>query len=141
MDSGVAQWVGNIILLAALVAAIWYAWETRKMRLQMIRPKLVFLTRAHRAETLDDLVSLDLFIKNAGDGAALNVSIERVEDENFKMRAEPERIPILEKAEEVRLAIKPAEGPSQPDMSTILDDTSIALRLVAKYVDVEGREF
>lgn len=141
VESGMAQWVGNIILLAALVSAVWYAWETRKMRLQMIRPKLVFLTRPHDAETLDDLAVLDLFIRNAGDGAAINVSIDRVEDKSFKMRAEPERIAILEKAEEVRLAIRPVEGSYKPDMNTILDDASISLRFVAKYVDVEGREF
>jgi len=41
----IGQWVANVLYAATFGAVIWYAWETRKMRPQMIRPKLVFLTR------------------------------------------------------------------------------------------------
>jgi hypothetical protein len=136
-----AQWFGNGILLAALAAAVWYAWETRKLRLQMIRPKLFFFTRQHRPETPDDRKSVDLFIKNIGDGAAINVSIEKTKEGQFEVRADPEHIPVLEKGGEVGLAIRPAKGPYTPDMSIILDDASISVRLTARYVDVESREF
>src|SRR5207249_2461098 len=46
-DKHMAQWTNDLILLLALFAAIWYALETRKMRLQMIRPKLIFHTPPH----------------------------------------------------------------------------------------------
>ncbi|PYX06454.1 MAG: hypothetical protein DMG88_18305 [Acidobacteria bacterium] len=136
-----AQWVGNLILLFALFAAIWYAWETRKMRLQMIRPKLVFLTAPHPPAHMDDSASVDLFLRNVGDGVALNVLVQRSEDNKFKLRFEPEHIPILQKQEQVLLTIRPAEGHYQPDMKLILNDRSISLKIVASYVDVEGREF
>jgi len=68
-----AQWIADGLLLAALIAAIWYAWETRKMRLQMIRPKLVFLMLEHHAEHMQDTTSFDLVIRNVGDGAAIKL--------------------------------------------------------------------
>jgi hypothetical protein len=136
-----AQWLANLILFLALLAAIWYAWETRKTRLQMIRPKLVFLTLPHHPAHMGDTISVDLFIRNVGDGTAINVSIERVQDHGFKLRFEPEHIPILQKGEQKELAMRPVQGAYQPDMTTILDDPSISLRMAARYVDVEGRPF
>jgi len=136
-----AQWVGNLILLLALFSGVWYAWETRKMRLQMIRPKLVFLTAPHNPEHMADTLSVDLFVLNIGDGAALNVSIKRSQDANFKLRFEPEHIPILRKQEQLLLTMRPVEGDYQPAMNPILDDPSISLKMVATYVDAEGREF
>jgi hypothetical protein len=99
-----AQWVGNFILFLALLAAIWYACETRKLRLQMIRPKLIFLNRPSLpgGSTLD-LNELgqqhDLYIRNIGEGAAINVEIENTEADGFEIRADPEHIPILEKGQ------------------------------------------
>lgn len=37
--------------------------------------------------------------------------------------------------------MRPAEGEYQPDMNLVLDDPSIAVRVAATYVDIEGREF
>lgn len=137
-----AQWVSNLILFLALLAAIWYAWETRKTRLQMIRPKLVFLMLPHHPAHMGDTISIDLFIRNVGDGVAINVSIERVQDDHgFELRFEPEHIPILQKGEQRELAMRPVRGVYQPDMTRILDDPSISLRMAARYVDVEGRPF
>jgi len=139
-----AQWIGDVLLLAALIAAIWYAWETRTMRLQMIRPKLVFLLRAHRAKTPDSDFGgpVDLLVRNVGEGAAINVSVERVKDEKgFELRTEPEHIPLVEKGQEVELALRPVHGGYKPDMTLILDDSSMSIRLTARHVDVEGREF
>ena len=136
-----AQWIGNAILLLALFAAIWYAWETREMRLQAIRPKLVFLTPRHHATDLRDTTRNDLLVRNVGAGAALNVSVERTQDGSFKLRFEPEHIPVLDKQEEVLLTMRPVEGDYQPNMNLILDDRRIKLKLTAKYVDVEGAEF
>jgi len=67
-----AQWIANLLLLGALIAAIWYAWETRRMRLQMIRPKLVFLTRQHNTSDLGP-ATVTLFVRNVGEGTAINV--------------------------------------------------------------------
>lgn len=78
-----AQWIANLLLLLALAAAVWYAWETRKMRLQMIRPKLVFLAVRHHAEHLGDTQVNDLSIRNIGAGAALNVSIGSMQYQAF----------------------------------------------------------
>ena len=139
--SDLAQWIGNLILLSALGAALWYSWETRKMRLQMIRPKLVFLTPPHVPEHLSDMVRLDLIVRNVGDGAAINVIIERAQDQEFKLRFEPEHIPVLQKGEQVQLTMRPGEGDYQPDMNLILDEKPIALKITAKYVDVDGRCF
>jgi hypothetical protein len=136
-----AQWIADVLLLAALAAAFWYAWETRRMRLQMIRPKLVFLTRQHRPEQMGDKTAVDLFVRNVGEGTAINVSLDPVRDEAFEMRADPDHIAVLEKGQEVKLAIRPAAGSHKPDMSLILEDSSISLRLLARYVDVEGGEF
>jgi hypothetical protein len=102
------------------------------MRQQMIRPKLVFLTRPRSA---------NLLIKNVGEGAAINVSVDHVTDEQFEMVPEPEHIPVLEKGQEMELALRPAAGSYKPDMSIILDDASVSLRLKARYLDVDGREF
>src|SRR5450759_1529659 len=85
-----AQWIANMILLAALVAAIWYAWETRTMRLDMIRPKVLFLTRQHQPETLDDMTSVDLFVRNVGNGTAMNISVEHLWDKSLELRTDPE---------------------------------------------------
>ena len=106
------------------------------MRLQMIRPKLVFLTAPHPPAHMDDSASVDLFLRNVGDGVALNVLVQRSEDNKFKLRFEPEHIPILQKQEQVLLTIRPAEGHYQPDMKLILNDRSISLKIVARYVDV-----
>lgn len=144
MESGVtntAQWIGNLILFLALLSAIWYALETRKMRLQMIRPKLVFLMRAHVADTLADTTRFDLVISNVGDGAALNILIERVHDQEFQIRFDPEHIPVLRKGEQCQLAMLPVKGSYHPDLSVILDEPSISQKMVARYVDVQGRPF
>lgn len=136
-----AQWIANIILLLALVAAIWYAWETRTMRLEMIRPKVLFLTRQHQPENLGDMTSVDLFVRNFGNGTAMNISVEHLWDKSLELRTDPEHIPILEKGQEVRLAIRPVQGPDRPDISTILDDSAISHKLLVRYVDVEGHQF
>lgn len=128
-------------MFLALLAAIWYSWETRKMRLQMIRPKLIFLTPPHHPENIEDAQSVDLVIQNVGDGAAINILIERVQDQSFKLRFAPEHIPILQKGEQTTLAMLPVEGPYKPNMTTILDDSAISVKMVARYVDVEGRAF
>jgi hypothetical protein len=136
-----AQWIANMILLAALVAAIWYAWETRTMRLDMIRPKVLFLTRQHQPETLDDMTSVDLFVRNVGNGTAMNISVEHLWDKSLELRTDPEHIPILEKGQEAKVAIRPVQGSYRPDISTILDDLSVSLKLLIRYVDVEGHQF
>jgi hypothetical protein len=137
-----AQWIANVILLAGTIAAVWYAWETSKMRRQMIRPKLVFLTPRHHPEHLEDAIPVDLVIRNVGDGAAINVVVERVQDEQgFKLRFEPENISLLEKDKQVALTMRPVEGTHHPNMTIILDDPSISLKIVARYVDVEGSVF
>jgi len=110
------------------------------MRLQMIRPKLVFLTPPHHPEHMSDTIPLDLLVQNVGDGAAINISIGRVKDEKFGLRFEPEHIAILQKGEHQALVMRPVEGTYKPEMNTILDDSSISLKMVASYVDVEGRE-
>jgi hypothetical protein len=134
-----AQWIGDLIYFLALLAAIWYAWETRTMRLQMIRPKLVFFLLPHRQRNLDEPRAAELFVRNVGNGVALNITIERLQEENFKLRFEPEHIPILQIREQEPLRMKPVEGSYQPDMTVILDDPSIAIKLTARYLDVEGR--
>jgi hypothetical protein len=111
------------------------------MRLQMIRPKLVILMRPHQPSHMDDNTSFDLVISNVGDGAALNVIVERTQDDQFKIRFDPEHIPVLQKLEQIDLAMHPAEGSYQPDMTTVLDDSSVSLKITARYVDVEGRKF
>jgi hypothetical protein len=136
-----AQWIADVLLLLALVAAVWYAWETRKMRLQMIRPKLVFLLAPHPLRNMDEPQAVELFVRNVGDGAALNISIERSQDKNFKLRFEPEHLAILQKDAQVPVMMKPVEGSYQPNMTLILDDDAISLKMVARYVDIEGREF
>ncbi len=141
-----AQWVGNLILFLALLAAIWYAWETRTLRLQMIRPKLIFVTRPSLPRgssiDMDDLAQqLDLTIKNIGEGAAINVEIEKAKIDGFEIRADPEHIPILEKGREVKLAIRPAEGSYRSDMSGTLANSTISVTLTVRYFDVRGREF
>ena len=136
-----AQWVSNPILFLALVSATWYAWETRKMRLQMIRPQLVILTRPHKPSHMQDNTPLDLVISNVGDGAALNIIVERTSDQRFKIRFAPEHIPVLQKGERAELVMHPAEGTYQPDMTTVLAHLSVSLKITARYVDVEGRQF
>jgi hypothetical protein len=141
LSRNAAQWVGDFIYFLALIAAVWYAWETRKMRLQAIRPKVIFHTPPHVPEHMDDDVRLDFVLRNVGDAPALNVTVERLRDQNFKLRFEPEHLPILPKGEHVGLTMHPAEGAYQPDMNRILDDPSISIRMTARYSDVEGNEF
>jgi hypothetical protein len=76
------------------------------MRLQMIRPKLVFLASPHQPSHMADTKSVDLFIGNVRDGAAINVSVERVQDQSFKLRFEPEHIPKLQKEQQLELALR-----------------------------------
>lgn len=107
----------------------------------MIRPKLVFLLAPHRLRNMDEPRAVELFVRNVGDGAALNISIERSQDKSFKLRFEPEHLAILQKDAQVPVTMKPVEGSYQPDMTLILDDRAISLKMVARYVDIEGREF
>lgn len=111
------------------------------MRLQMIRPKLVSLTPPHVPEHLSDTVRLDLIVRNVGDGAAINVVIERARDHEFELQFEPALIPVLQKGEQVQLTMRPGQGNHQPVMNLILDEKSVALKITAKYVDVDGRLF
>ena len=62
---------------------------------------------------------------------ALNISIERSQDQTFKLRFEPEHITILQKDVEVGVTMRPVEGSYQPDMTHILDDPSISLKMVS----------
>lgn len=137
-----AQWIGDLLLLLAFGAAFWYSVETRKMRLQMIRPKLVFLTPQHHPTDHDDTTAFDLAVANVGNGTAINVSVERVQDsKGFKLRFEPEHFSVLRTGEQVPLEMLPAEGSYQPNVTNILDEASVAMTLLARYVDVEGHEF
>ena len=111
------------------------------MRLQTIRPKLVVLMRPHEAIHMEDNTSFDLVISNVGDGTALNINVERTQDQEFKIRFDPEHIPVLTKLEQVELTMYPVEGTHQPDITTVLDDSSVSLKITARYFDVEGRQF
>ena len=111
------------------------------MRLQMIRPKLVFLTPPHTPEHMDDGVKLDLIVRNVGDGTAINIVVERVQDQGFKLRFDPEHIAVLKKHEQVELTMLPVEGTYKPNMNLVLDEPSISLKMAARYLDVEGRRF
>ena len=136
-----AQWTANLLYLMTLLAVIWYTYETRKMRLQTIRPKLIFLVRRGPQGTLGEATSIEAFIRNVGNGAALNILVERVIDQGFEFRADPEQIPIVDKGEEVKLALRPAAASNGHDMTTVLSDTSVSLKMRVKYLDVEGRAF
>ncbi|MGA9207900.1 MAG: hypothetical protein WB347_08875, partial [Terriglobales bacterium] len=112
-----AQWIANLLYLGTLIAVIWYTCETRKMRLQLIRPKLIFLVRQGPVGMLGEATSVDASIRNVGNGAAINVVVERVTDREFEFRADPEQIPILDKGQEVKFAIRPAAGSNGQDMT------------------------
>jgi hypothetical protein len=135
-----AQWITNLLLLGALIAAIWYAWETRRMRLQMIRPKLVFLTRQHNNSDLGS-ASVALFVRNVGEGTAINVLLDRITDKGSTLQPEPGRIAVLEKGQEKQLVLHYLAKGNPTDVTRTLDDPSISPRLLARYVDVEGRQF
>lgn len=111
------------------------------MRLQMIRPKLVILMRPHQALDMQDTTSFDLVIANVGDGVALNIIVERTQDQQFKIRFNPEYIPVLQKLDQIELAMHPADSTHQPEITNVLDDPSVSLKVTARYVDVEGRQF
>jgi hypothetical protein len=134
-----AQWIANLLLLGALIAAIWYAWETRRMRLQMIRPKLVFLMRHHNASDLGS--SVVLHVRNVGEGTAINISLDQITDKGSALQPKPQRIPLLEKGQEEQLMLEHRANGKATDVTCTLDDPSISPRLVARYVDVEGRRF
>ena len=135
------QVIGVIGTLVAAAVTILYTLETRKARLQQIRPKLVFLTREHQATYMEEPASVDLFVRNIGTGDAINIQLERGEHEGFKFKFEPEYIAILEGGEERQLSMRPAEGSNRPDITTILGSSSVSQKLVATYSGVEHRNF
>jgi len=127
----IAQWVGNIVLLAASSAAFWYAWEARLLRLQMIRPKVIFFFEP----------ATERFgARNAGEGVALNISLDRISQDSGFFQPIPSQIPYLAKGEATYLTLSPASGNHRPDMATILT-ASISLPLTARYSDIEGKTF
>lgn len=129
-----AQWVGNLILFAAGSVALWYAWEARKQRLQMICPKVVsfFESAAER-----------FGVRNVGQGVALNIMLDPIfqESDNFELQANPSQIPFLAVAETAYLTLNPATGGHRPNMAMILSDSSISLSLTCHYSDVDGKTF
>jgi hypothetical protein len=134
-----AQWTANLLLLGALIAAVWYAWETRRMRLQMIRPKLVFLTRYYNTSDLGS--SVVLILRNVGEGTAINVALDQITDKGSELQPKPQRIPLLEEGQEEQLTLEYLANGKATDMTCTLDDPTISPKLVARYVDVEGRQF
>lgn len=136
-----ALWIQNAILLCTLIAVALYTLETKKIRLQAIRPKLVFLTPPHVPEHMQDTAQLDFILRNVGAGTAINIRVEQVTDESFKLAFEPEHIRVLERGEQQQLAMHPAEGNYKPSMNLILDDQRVAVKMIVRYLDVEGNEF
>lgn len=127
----VAQWVGNIILLAAGGAAFWYAWEARVLRLQMIRPKVIFFFEP----------ATERFgARNVGEGVALNIGLDRFSQDSGFFQPIPSQIPYLAEGETAYLTLSPVSGDYRPNIATILTAT-ISLPLTSRYSDVEGRTF
>jgi len=138
-------WIQNVILVVAVIAAIWYARETRKLRLQMIRPEVIFFLRTTSSKDIlgseDDFEgSVELLVKNVGEGTAINVQIPPIELKDGKLEPKPSALPVLEKAQEVPVSLFPSSG-VQRDLSQILGSSRVALKLTASYRDVENTQF
>jgi hypothetical protein len=142
-DKTMAVWIQNLILLVGVVAAIWYAWETRRLRSQMIRPKVIFLIRDTKSGDIFEEEfpsSTALYARNVGEGTAINVRIHPVHLKDGKLESDPCAISVLEKGQEVQISLR-GSGSLSRDLSQILSSLSIPLELTASYMDVENREF
>lgn len=81
--------LNNIIIAITFLAILWYAWETRGMRKEMINQANVMLEQTeisimpilHIDEEIIDDNRYVFFLKNFGNFPAFNVSIEDLEIE------------------------------------------------------------
>jgi hypothetical protein len=139
-----AVWINNIILFFAFVAALWYAWETHKMRLQMIRPKVICVPCI--VETQEPFreefpASAKLCIRNVGEGAAINVQLRVGKSGSLELETEPRTIPVLGKGQGLEVQLRPASGSHRPNVTDLLSDLAVQVELTASYSDVDGGQF
>jgi len=137
----VAVWTNNILFFA-FVAALWYACETRKMRLQMIRPKVICFTWIPDAGGLfngEFPTAAKLTISNVGEGAAINIQLRVGNPAGLQLETEPRTIPVLKKGQEREVQLHPASGSYKPNVTKLLSDPSVQWEVTASYWDVDGR--
>jgi hypothetical protein len=82
---------GETLSTAALIITlgilIWYTWETRKLRIETVKQTELSLRPCVVLFGNDEVGSN--YIENIGNGAALNVIIEPLETDKFKVVFEP----------------------------------------------------
>jgi hypothetical protein len=138
-----AFWFNNVVLSLAFVAALWYAWETRKMRLQMIRPKVICITYivdTHELLMAEFPAPAKLSMRNVGEGTAINVQLRVGKSGSLELETEPRTIPVLEKQQRLEVELRPASG-YKPNLTELLSDSAVEVEVIASYSDVEGRQF
>jgi hypothetical protein len=144
IECPVAVWINIIILSLAVGAAVWYAWETHKMRLQMIRAKVICLSGMPDAGGLfngEFPAAAKLSISNVGEGAAINIQLRVGKLGGLELETEPRTIAVLKKGQEQEVQLRPASGSHRPDMTMLLSDSAVSVEVTASYSDVDGRRF